>query len=142
VILNRPDPRLWTPVRTVSYHQACHFCGAGIPKDRPGATTGTRGTKAFYNRGLNLWECMACRVEATRAELARQEAREPVVEACEACRYERLDTHRANAAPLFGLKPCDGCELGADRGLHRTCPRCQHVEHRSHPYNARLEGAA
>ena len=132
MILSQPDPRLWMPVRTVSYAQACHFCGAGIPRDRPGAKTGTRGTKAFYNRALNLWECMACREEATRAELARHELREPLVEACEACRYERLETHRANAAPLFALMPCAGCALGADRGLHRTCPRCGHIEHRSH----------
>jgi hypothetical protein len=142
MLLSRPDPALWTPVRTISYAQRCHFCRAGIARDRPGSRTGERGTKAFFNRALNLWECIACREEATRAELARQAPRESVIEACEACRYERLDIHLPDSAPLFALMPCDGCELGADRGLHRICPRCRHVEHRSHRIAGQLEGAA
>jgi hypothetical protein len=142
MILGRGDPTLWTPVRTISYAQVCHFCRAPIARDRPGAKTGTRGTKAFFNRALNLWECMPCREEATRAELARALPRGPALEACEACRYERLDIHRPAAAPLFGLDLCDGCELGIGRGLHRICPRCHHVEHRAHPFTSQLKGAA
>jgi len=123
------DPRLWTPARYIMRDQRCHFCGADIPRTHPGATTGNRGTKAFVNIALGLFECMPCRLDATDAEMA---PRVTSVERCEACQYERLSSHWPSDRPLFGLKPCDGCELGAGRGFDRHCPRCHHVEHRAH----------
>ena len=68
----RHDPDVWTPVRFVHQPQRCQFCWEVIPRAKPGTTTGTRGTKAFYNAALQVWECMKCREEATRADLARQ----------------------------------------------------------------------
>jgi hypothetical protein len=126
------DPRRWTPARYVHAHQRCWFCGAHIPRATPGRTTGTRGTKAFFNTAFRLWECCDCRAEATRADLARLEPRVPAVEACEGCGYRRLDSDSAIDLPLFALRPCAGCELSPARGMHRICPRCAHVEHRSY----------
>mgnify|MGYP001597997964 CR=1 FL=1 len=137
------EAELWTPARYISMSQICWFCHAHIPRDRPGARVGDRGTKAFFNSARRLWECTPCRVEATRAFLVCQQPHAPVVEICEACRYQRLDTDSPTERPIFRLVPCAGCELGAGRGLHRTCPRCTHVEHRSHVTAvAPLEGAA
>jgi len=132
MIWGHGDLELWTPARYVAMHQRCSFCGAPIMRDKPGARVGDRGTKAFFNSARKLWECTPCRMEATRAEMARMDPHEARVEACESCRYERLDSQPPNAAPIFGLIPCTGCELGADAGLHRICPKCRHVEHRSH----------
>ena len=126
------DPRLWTPARYIAHDTRCHLCGADIARTKPGATTGTRGTKAFFNATLGLFECMDCRLEGTRAELAGHELRSPREERCLACAYSRLSSDWAAEHPLFGLTPCAGCELGAGRGLHRCCPRCGHVEHRPH----------
>jgi hypothetical protein len=125
------DPRLWTPARYIHGHQRCHFCGEHIPPARPGATTGTRGTKAFVNIALGLFECMPCRAEATRAELAQFELR-PTQERCQACCYARSSADSPLARPIFGLRPCDGCELGGGRGFDRICPQCAHIEHRAH----------
>lgn len=62
------DPeRHWMPVRFVRTAQECSFCGFTIPAASPGATTGTRGTKAFYNRLTKEWECIPCRREANEA---------------------------------------------------------------------------
>jgi len=133
------DPRLWTPARYITFDQVCHFCGAEIPRAKPGTTTGTRGTKAYINVALGLYECMPCRWEATRAELAGQEPRAPRVERCAACAYERLSSDLPSVRPIFGLVPCDGCELGSGRGFHRRCPRCRHVEHRPHAQTTFVE---
>jgi len=76
----RRDPRVWTPVRYVRFPQVCDFCWELIPRSSPGRTTGSRGTKAFFNAALNIWECIPCREEATRADLTRQselDARKP-----------------------------------------------------------------
>ena len=66
-----PFPREeWLPIRTINQEQVCWFCGFVIPKGRPGATTGTRGTKAWWFRAKDTWECLGCRSEAVRAEVA------------------------------------------------------------------------
>ena len=67
-----PEP-LWTPVRYVHHNQECSFCGAPIARAAPGGTTGTRGTKAYYNRLTGEWECIPCRQEAQRAAAAAGE---------------------------------------------------------------------
>lgn len=139
----QPNPALWTPARYIAFAQRCWFCGAFIPRDKPGRRVGDRGSKAFYNPVLQLWECPDCRAEATRAELAGLEPRAPRTEVCESCGYARLDTDSPASAPIFGLLPCAGCERGAGRGLHRTCPRCRHLEHRPHTSaTPPIEGAA
>lgn len=66
------DPRLWTPSRYVKHDQQCDFCWNRIPRSKPGSTSGTRGTKAFYNAAFNIWECWPCRQEAARADEARE----------------------------------------------------------------------
>lgn len=130
------DPnRLWTPARYVATPQWCHFCGAFIPRSAPGPRVGDRGTKAYYNSSLRLFECIECRAEATRADLALIEIHErsrPATESCVACGYERSERDLSSELPIFRLIPCPGCQLGEGSGLHRVCPRCRHVEHRSH----------
>lgn len=64
-----PEP-LWIAARTIRRDVVCSFCGALIRRCAPGSTTGTRGTKAFFNPQLREFECMPCREEATRAALA------------------------------------------------------------------------
>ena len=71
-----PEPH-WTPVRYVRVAQVCSFCGHTIPAGSPGSTTGTRGTKAYYNAVLNVWECIGCRQEALRALGAQLEMDNP-----------------------------------------------------------------
>jgi hypothetical protein len=61
----------WVPVRYVQHAQKCCFCQNRIPKGSPGATKGTRGTKAWWNRITGAWECVPCRTEGFRAEAAR-----------------------------------------------------------------------
>jgi hypothetical protein len=61
----------WTPVRYIRNARRCDFCGIEIPAGSPGATRGTRGTKAYFNPHRNVWECMPCRSEATRADFIR-----------------------------------------------------------------------
>lgn len=56
----------------VRFNQKCNFCGGLIPKGAPGATTGTRGTKAYYHPELDRWECKECRGAGSRAEEARR----------------------------------------------------------------------
>lgn len=68
----REDPEpFWIPVRYIERQQECSFCGATIFKGSPGARTGERGTKAYFNKLTGEWECIACRNEAVRAQLAR-----------------------------------------------------------------------
>jgi hypothetical protein len=62
----------WIPVRFVREDRKCSFCGARIPKGAPGASKGTRGTKAWWNKVSNRWECMGCRSEGFRAEDERR----------------------------------------------------------------------
>ena len=50
----------------------CSFCGFDIPRGLPGTTTGSRGTKAYFNAQLGEWECIGCRQEALRAQAARE----------------------------------------------------------------------
>ena len=69
----RKDPAVWIPVRFVSREQECQFCWEKIPRAHPGRSTGTRGTKAWFNPALDAWECLTCRSLATDADLARQE---------------------------------------------------------------------
>lgn len=123
------NPELWTPARYVHSDQRCAFCGAHIPRSKPGTRVGDRGSKAFYNAALQRFECIDCRAEATRADIAGQQRRMPRTEACVACGYERLDSDSHQSAPLFRLQHCSGCELAAGQGLHRKCPRCGHLEH-------------
>jgi hypothetical protein len=57
----------WIPMRTVYASTWCWFCGAFIAKGKPGNTTGTRGTKAWWCRERDVCECLECRSEAIRA---------------------------------------------------------------------------
>lgn len=68
----------WIPLRYVPAATWCWFCGAFIPRAKPGTTTGTRGTKAWLCREREVLECFECRSEAMRAEEAGR-AREPAV---------------------------------------------------------------
>jgi len=123
------NPDLWTPARYVHAPAKCFFCGGHIPKSAPGSRVGDRGTKAFYNSALKRFECMECRMAATDADIASQRPRAPRAETCASCGYSRLDTDSHAAAPLFALRHCCGCDLAPGHGLHRTCPRCGHLEH-------------
>jgi hypothetical protein len=62
----------WTPVRYVRFPQRCDFCWETIPRCKPGNSTGTRGTKAYFNAVRRVWECIACRQEGFRAEAERE----------------------------------------------------------------------
>lgn len=128
-----PDPTYWMPVRFVSHEQECDLCWAIIPKASPGRSTGTRGTKAWYNAAFGIWECIKCRQLVTPELVADRHTPIPrEIESCQACDYRRLSTDVYGLAPFFALAICPGCALGDGRGFHRTCPRCGHVEHRSH----------
>ena len=67
-----PEPH-WVPARYVHADQACSFCGFTIFACAPGNKTGTRGTKAYLNALLNVWEGIPCRQEALRAHGAQLE---------------------------------------------------------------------
>lgn len=71
ILMRGKDPRCWTPARYIDKSQKCDFCWNAIVRCKPGNTTGTRGTKAWYNAALGIWECLACRSEGMRAEEAR-----------------------------------------------------------------------
>jgi hypothetical protein len=64
---------VWIPIRFVREEVRCWFCHARIPKASPGSTTGTRGTKAWWDKATNRWECLPCHDEGTRAQIARDE---------------------------------------------------------------------
>ena len=61
----------WTPARHVPTGVYCDFCNCWIRKASPGNSTGSRGTKAWYNAYRKVWECLGCRTEAMRADFAR-----------------------------------------------------------------------
>jgi len=71
-----PEPH-WVPARYVHADQVCSFCGFTIFAGSPGTAAGTRGTKAYFNGMLNIWECMPCRQEALRAQGAQLEQDNP-----------------------------------------------------------------
>jgi hypothetical protein len=66
----------WVPIRTVYAWTYCWFCGTLIAKAKPGSTTGTRGTKAWWCKERDVLECLDCRSEGMRAEEARGAAQE------------------------------------------------------------------
>lgn len=69
----REDPEpYWQPIRFVQTGVPCSFCGYAIAKGKPGTRTGERGTKAYFNRLTREFECIGCREEAGRANLARE----------------------------------------------------------------------
>jgi hypothetical protein len=68
-VLRDPEP-YWIPARFVHAPQVCDFCGLTIPVGSPGSRTGERGTRAYFNSLLKVWECMDCRQEALRAHAA------------------------------------------------------------------------
>jgi hypothetical protein len=141
---SKPDAGYWMPVRFVSKQQVCDFCWGFIPPQKPGTSTGSRGTKAYYCPGLGIWECIPCRQLVTpELEDARRAPIPRLVEACVRCDYRRPSTDILGLSPFFPLAICTGCELGEGRGFHRTCPRCGHLEHRSHADRHRqLQGVA
>jgi len=57
----------WVPIRTVYMNTYCWLCGDLIPRAKPGCTTGTRGTKAWWCKERDVCECTGCRSEAMRA---------------------------------------------------------------------------
>lgn len=62
----------WTPVRFVRQQVECACCWEIIPAGKPGTTTGTRGTKAYYCAQTREFECMRCRGLATERDLRMQ----------------------------------------------------------------------
>lgn len=71
----------WTPVRYISHEQRCAFCGATILRGKPGASSGERGTKAYFRRLDEMrgeWECLACRSEGQDALVAWEKEREVI----------------------------------------------------------------
>ena len=58
------------PARIVRTAQRCRFCWREIRPAEPGSTRGTRGAKAYFFPETGTWECVACREERTRADLA------------------------------------------------------------------------
>ena len=69
----RPPEDAWIPVRYILHDETCSNCGFRIARASPGASKGTRGTKAWWNKAANVWECLECRSEAVRALKARHE---------------------------------------------------------------------
>ena len=70
-----PYTEQWTPRRYNNEKgRRCYFCWEPIPTFKPGAKRGTRGTKAYYARDLDLWLCLACKDEQTRVKLASESA--------------------------------------------------------------------
>lgn len=63
----------WTPVRYVHEDTFCWFCGIEIPRAKPGAVKGTRGTKAWFCPERRVLECCPCRSEAMRADDASRD---------------------------------------------------------------------
>lgn len=64
----RMDPNRYDNRRRFS----CDFCWEEIPRDKPGSSRGTRGTKAWYNPARRVYECLGCRSEGFRAEEVRE----------------------------------------------------------------------
>lgn len=64
----------WQAARWVRVEQACHWCWERIPVASPGASTGTRGTKAFCCVKLGLWRHIRCHTDAQQQELDDQRA--------------------------------------------------------------------
>lgn len=62
----------WVPVRHVAKPQTCRFCRGHISAGKPGTTTGSRGTKAWWSKTTNTWECLTCRSEGFRVEGVRE----------------------------------------------------------------------
>lgn len=60
----------WVPIRTVYADTVCWFCGTEIPKGKPGSSTGSRGTKAWWCKERDVCECLPCGSERLRAEEA------------------------------------------------------------------------
>jgi hypothetical protein len=54
------------------------MCGGRIPRSKPGTSTGTRGTKAYFSPEARAWECIECRSEGVRAEIAQQEIEDAI----------------------------------------------------------------
>jgi len=63
----------WRPVRFVRARQLCCRCWHYIPKGSPGNTTGTRGTKAWWHPGWDVWMCVPCRSADVDFELQYEE---------------------------------------------------------------------
>lgn len=60
----RPGPlwrvEEWRHAREHLRDEVCELCWKPIPKFTPGHTSGTRGTKAFYEPVLRLWRHREC----------------------------------------------------------------------------------
>lgn len=68
-----PEP-FWMPVRFVPDGVTCDFCRFVIPRSFPGRRTGERGTKAYFNSLMRVYECIGCRQDELRAQSARLDA--------------------------------------------------------------------
>lgn len=62
-MLNRIE---WLPTRFVHNPQKCQECGRTVPRSAPGSKSGTRGTKAYFEKGVGLWLCLECGIEESR----------------------------------------------------------------------------
>lgn len=81
----------WTPVRFVPGEVPCSFCLRKIPRGAPGSSKGTRGTKAYWCNSRKVWECIECRAEGVRAELAQDELDRTARRAVPALRGAKYD---------------------------------------------------
>jgi hypothetical protein len=76
--LNTPSgPEKWIPLRYVREDQVCWFCGREIPRAKPGNRVGERGTKAWWWKEPNVYECLGCRTAAVDADLGRVAVKAP-----------------------------------------------------------------
>lgn len=66
----------WTPVRYMQHDAVCDFCRFKIPRGSPGRSRGTRGTRCWWNAFRKVYECLDCRTEAVRADIARHAQRD------------------------------------------------------------------
>lgn len=71
----------WTPVRYLAHDAVCGFCRVMIFKGSPGRTTGTRGTRCWWNAYWREYECLGCRSEAMRADTAWQDQQDAMRQA-------------------------------------------------------------
>jgi hypothetical protein len=56
----------WHPVRHVPKGVRCVGCFELITAGGPGASKGTRGTKAWYDPKARYWMCLKCRDRETQ----------------------------------------------------------------------------
>ena len=62
----------WSPMWQVPQGVECCFCGYPIKPGGPPYKTKTTAMRAWFNHHRRVWECIGCRQEAFRADMARR----------------------------------------------------------------------